>query len=116
MWWPIVPSSKKLTVLDATASRSAEDYPQWDNNGELTSIDMARIIDRLTHPDQSLRPGYPEPQLGAMLAFASACAEVNAAASRLIDSTCRRTAGLTKKGTSFQSGEGLRLPIHSRNC
>jgi len=24
---------------------------KWDDNGELTSIDMARIIDRLTHPE-----------------------------------------------------------------
>ena len=24
---------------------------QWDDNGELTSIDMARIIDRLTKPE-----------------------------------------------------------------
>ncbi|MEC8441854.1 MAG: hypothetical protein VXZ59_06025 [Cyanobacteriota bacterium] len=24
---------------------------KWDNNGELTSIDMARIVDRLTHPE-----------------------------------------------------------------
>lgn len=24
---------------------------KWDDNGELTSIDMARIIDRLTQPE-----------------------------------------------------------------
>ena len=24
---------------------------KWDDNGELTSIDMARIIDRLTKPE-----------------------------------------------------------------
>ena len=24
---------------------------KWDENGELTSIDMARIIDRLTQPE-----------------------------------------------------------------
>ena len=26
---------------------------KWDGNGELTAVDMARIIDRLTHPDLS---------------------------------------------------------------
>ena len=30
--------------------RSAN-HLKWDENGELTSIDMARIIDRLTQPE-----------------------------------------------------------------
>ena len=45
---------------------------KWDDNGELTSIDMARIIDRLTQPELNRCDlETPEPQLGAMLAFAS---------------------------------------------
>ncbi|MEC8688143.1 MAG: hypothetical protein VXX57_01505 [Cyanobacteriota bacterium] len=24
---------------------------KWDQNGELTAVDMARIVDRLTHPE-----------------------------------------------------------------
>lgn len=24
---------------------------KWDENGELTAVDMARIIERLTHPE-----------------------------------------------------------------
>ena len=26
---------------------------KWDANGELTAIDMVRVLDRLTHPDLS---------------------------------------------------------------
>ncbi|WP_413443088.1 hypothetical protein [Synechococcus sp. MIT S1220] len=33
-----VPAQRKTTL-------------KWDANGELTAVDMARIIDRLTHPD-----------------------------------------------------------------
>ena len=24
---------------------------KWDENGELTALDMVRIVDRMTHPD-----------------------------------------------------------------
>ena len=33
------PSAQRKTTL------------KWDSNGELTSIDMARIVDRLTQPE-----------------------------------------------------------------
>ena len=34
-----LPSAQRKTTL------------KWDSNGELTSIDMARIVDRLTQPE-----------------------------------------------------------------
>ena len=45
--------------FEQTAGQSSTQQPpaqrkttlKWDENGELTSIDMARIIDRLTHPE-----------------------------------------------------------------
>ena len=45
--------------LEQTAGQSSTQQPpaqrkttlKWDENGELTSIDMARIIDRLTQPE-----------------------------------------------------------------
>lgn len=46
-----------MAVDRSFAQPSGQPSPQrkttlkWDNNGELTSIDMARIVDRLTHPD-----------------------------------------------------------------
>ena len=43
---------------DRSAERASSQHPaqrkttlKWDDNGELTSIDMARIIDRLTQPE-----------------------------------------------------------------
>jgi hypothetical protein len=43
---------------DRTAERAAGRPPaqrkttlKWDDNGELTALDMARIIDRLTQPE-----------------------------------------------------------------
>ena len=45
--------------FEQTAGQSSTQQPpaqrkttlKWDENGELTSIDMARIIDRLTQPE-----------------------------------------------------------------
>ena len=45
--------------FEQTAGQSSTQQPpaqrkttlKWDDNGELTSIDMARIIDRLTQPE-----------------------------------------------------------------
>ena len=45
--------------FEQTAGQSSARQPpaqrkttlKWDENGELTSIDMARIIDRLTQPE-----------------------------------------------------------------
>ena len=45
--------------FEQTAGQSSTRQPpaqrkttlKWDDNGELTSIDMARIIDRLTQPE-----------------------------------------------------------------
>jgi|TARA_A100001011_G_scaffold361963_1_gene410544 YD repeat-containing protein len=45
--------------FEQTAGQSTTQQPpaqrkttlKWDDNGELTSIDMARIIDRLTQPE-----------------------------------------------------------------
>ena len=45
--------------FEQTAGQSSTQQPpaqrkttlKWDDNGELTSIDMARIIDRLTPPE-----------------------------------------------------------------
>ena len=45
--------------FEQTAGQSSTQLPpaqrkttlKWDENGELTSIDMARIIDRLTQPE-----------------------------------------------------------------
>ena len=45
--------------FEQTAGQSSTQQPpaqrkttlKWDKNGELTSIDMARIIDRLTQPE-----------------------------------------------------------------
>ena len=45
--------------FEQTAGQSSTQKPpaqrkttlKWDDNGELTSIDMARIIDRLTQPE-----------------------------------------------------------------
>ena len=45
--------------FEQTAGQSSTQQPpaqrkntlKWDDNGELTSIDMVRIIDRLTQPE-----------------------------------------------------------------
>jgi len=43
---------------DRSAERASGNHPaqrkttlKWDDNGELTAVDMARIIDRLTQPE-----------------------------------------------------------------
>ena len=43
---------------DRSAERAAGPHPaqgkttlKWDENGELTALDMARIVDRLTQPE-----------------------------------------------------------------
>ena len=51
MWWPIVPSSRQLDSPRRDSHPRSAKPLKWDENGELTSIDMARIIDRLTQPE-----------------------------------------------------------------
>ena len=44
-------SDPRFEMKSRVAPAQRKTTLKWDDNGELTAVDMARIIDRLTHPD-----------------------------------------------------------------
>ena len=42
---------RRLDTTTGSTSAQRKTTLKWDENGELTAVDMARVIDRLTQPE-----------------------------------------------------------------